>query len=375
MILIRHQVMLMKPAHRQECTISIRSARTPKIIISTTNTKILPTSCSIRGKILRRIQILSTCNTTIFLIESIRVGQAALVHELPPEDLQPAPRLARGQAPVVVGRHQRLVVQQRLHPHPVERRARLDRHRVEPRDVEAQRVLHQRHAQHLPRARSPIGVLVEQAPEQVGAELGELALAQQRQRLVEENRARHLLDGRSAEGVLQLEDLVENAAEREHVRLLRVEPALEAADRLVAVLRAEAGDAHVEGLGGHVVGRAEGGDGDVVVDVGLAVVLREAEVGDLDDPLLRDEDVLRLEVAVQDVVAVEVLDGEHDLHEESEREFFGHVARTCRCCLLLLLLLFELLLMVMILLLLIKVIICSCCRNRQSFCAILDFFS
>lgn len=93
---------------------------------------------------------------------------------------------------------------------------------------------------------------------------------------------------------LEREQLVQQNARTPHVGARRV-------------LRAP-----LEDLGRAEVGRAEArvGARHVVVEL-----LREAEVGELDQLALRDQDVGRLDVAVHDVVPVQILKAEHDLHK------------------------------------------------------------
>jgi len=87
------------------------------------------------------------------------------------------------------------------------------------------------------------------------------------------------------EGVLQRRHLVHAAAERPHVRL-----------GVVGLVGEE--------LGTHVVGRADDCGGHVV---GALEHSGNAQVAHLDDLVLGQEDVLRLQVSVQDVLLVHVL--------------------------------------------------------------------
>lgn len=54
--------------------------------------------------------------------------------------------------------------------------------------------------------------------------------------------------------------------------------------------------------------------------------VRQAKVGDLDGQARVQQEVLRLEVAVHDHVAVAVLDARDDLLEETARLVFGQAA-------------------------------------------------
>src|SRR3989338_4697849 len=71
--------------------------------------------------------------------------------------------------------------------------------------------------------------------------------------------------------------------------------------------------------GGHLAAHVERRSLQLLVDVLVHVMVelpRGAEVGELGEVGLGDEDVLGFDVAVEDVVAVEILDGEKDLDED-----------------------------------------------------------
>lgn len=65
------------------------------------------------------------------------------------------------------------------------------------------------------------------------------------------------------------------------------------------------------------------------VDV-LVKLFGETEIAQLDESAATEEDVASLDVAVEDVVPVEVLDGESELHEEEQDGVFTEVLE-CWC--------------------------------------------
>ena len=106
-----------------------------------------------------------------------------------------------------------------------------------------------------------------------------------------------VLETRGLKGRLADQQRVEYAAERPHVHLVRV-----------ALL--------VEHLGRDIVGRAAQGLLALALEVHLG---GEAEVADLELHVVVEEQVAELEIAMDDLVVVQVLAGEHNLTHEVAR--------------------------------------------------------
>ena len=83
-----------------------------------------------------------------------------------------------------------------------------------------------------------------------------------------------------------------------------------------------------EELGAHTAGGADDRGGDCFVAIRVDVeFFGEAEIAETDEVLLGDEDVAEFDVAVEDVVTVEVLDREQKLHEEEADGFLREATR------------------------------------------------
>lgn len=75
-------------------------------------------------------------------------------------------------------------------------------------------------------------------------------------------------------------------------------------------------------LGGHVIGGADVG---ARLDTLFSKSAREPEVSQLDVLGGVDEEVARLEVAVEDLLRVDVVEGDHELLEDLPDDLLGHV--------------------------------------------------
>lgn len=102
---------------------------------------------------------------------------------------------------------------------------------------------------------------------------------------------------------LESDHLVQNDAERPHVGLARV------------------GLRHPN-LGRHEVRRAQAARRHVAADVEFAALLRQTKVADFDEPQAGQQDVRRFQVAVDDVVPMQIFHGQEKLDEEEEDGIF-----------------------------------------------------